>query len=89
MSKLLEGVPDYKESLTDEEYTFWHEVKNTYEEINGKTPKKYTREQILKWYNKLHTNRAEYKMWGNGVALPPNLYEIQSIYDVLSGTRKD
>ena len=52
MSKLLEGVPDYKESLTNEEYTFWHKVKNTYAEINGRTPKKYTREQILKWYNK-------------------------------------
>ncbi|MEG1725783.1 MAG: hypothetical protein RR313_10355, partial [Anaerovoracaceae bacterium] len=22
------------------------------------------------WYNKLHTDGAEYKMWGNGVALP-------------------
>ena len=88
MSKLLEGVPNYKESLTDEEYIFWHEVKNTYDEINGRTPKKYTREQILKWYNKLHTNGTEYKMWSNGVALPPTLYVMQGIYDVLSDERK-
>ena len=81
------GVPDYKESRSEEEYTFWLGVKNTYEAINGRTPKEYTREQILKWYNKLHTNGAEYKMWGNGVALPPTLYVMQGIYEVLSDKR--
>ena len=82
------GVPDYKENLTDEEYDFWHQVKNTYESINGRIPKKYTREQILKWYNKLHTDSAEYKMWGNGVALPPTLYVMQGICDVLNDARE-
>ncbi len=80
-------MPDYKESLADEEFDFWLEVKQTYETINGRKPKDYTREQILKWYNKLHTNGAEYKMWGNGVALPPTLYVMQGICDVLNDER--
>ena len=64
------GHPDVKTELTDEEYTFWQTVRDTHAEINGKPQKTYTREQMLKWYNNLHTDSAEYKMWGNGIALP-------------------
>ena len=79
----LWGVPDQKDDLTDEEYRFWLEVRNTHATINGKAVKEYTREQMLKWYNKLHTDSAEYKMWGNGIALPPALYCMQGIVDAL------
>lgn len=64
------GHPDVKSELTDEEYAFWQTVRDTYAKINGKPQKTYTREQMLKWYNNLHTDSAEYKMWGNGIALP-------------------
>ena len=64
------GHPDVKTELTDEEYTFWQTVRDTHAEINGKPQKTHTREQMLKWYNNLHTDSAEYKMWGNGIALP-------------------
>lgn len=64
------GHPDVKTELTDEEYAFWQTVRDTHAEINGKPQKIYTREQMLKWYNNLHTDSAEYKMWGNGIALP-------------------
>ena len=62
-------VPD-KEDLTDEEYEFWLKVRNTHAAINGKQTKDYTKAQMLTWYNKLHTDSAEYKMWGNGINLP-------------------
>lgn len=39
------------------------------------------------WYNKLHTDAAEYKMWGNGIALPPALYCMQGMMDELKGER--
>jgi DNA (cytosine-5)-methyltransferase 1 len=66
----MHGHPDHKDSLTDEEYAFWLNVRNTHAMINGRAQKQYTREQMLKWYNGLHTDSAEYKMWGNGIALP-------------------
>ena len=78
------GHPDAKESMTPLEVCFWAGVRNTYAEINGKERKQYTEEQILKWYNKLHTDSSEYKMWGNGIALPPALYVMQGIAEALN-----
>lgn len=73
------GHPDKKEDFTEEEYKFWLEVRNTYAKINGKSEKEYTKAQMLSWYNKLHNDSAEYKMWGNGIALPNALYVMQGI----------
>lgn len=73
------GHPDKKETLTDDEYRFWLEVRNTHAAINGKAVKEYTKAQMLTWYNKLHSDSAEYKMWGNGIALPNALYVMQGI----------
>lgn len=81
----LQGFPDKwghldkKETLTDDEYRFWLEVRNTHAAINGKAVKEYTKEQMLTWYNKLRSDSAEYKMWGNGISLPVALYVMQGI----------
>ena len=89
----LQGFADWwsyiepKETLTDAEYEFWLNVRNTHAEINGKTVKSYTKDQMLTWYNKLHTDSSEYKMWGNGIALPTALYVMQGIKDALSEDR--
>ena len=76
------GHPDQKEDFTEDEYRFWLQVRNTHAAINGRTEKQYTKEQMLSWYNKLHTDSSEYKMWGNGIALPNALY-------VMIGIRKE
>lgn len=76
------GHPDRKDDFTEDEYQFWLEVRNTHAAINGKTEKQYTKEQMLSWYNKLHSDSSEYKMWGNGIALPNALY-------VMIGIRKE
>lgn len=87
----LQGFPDRwgdideKDELTPEEYRFWLEVRNTHARINGKAEKDYTADQMLTWYNKLHTDSAEYKMWGNGIALPPAVYCMEGIVDALGG----
>ena len=75
------GEIDEKDELPAEEFSFWLEVRNTHAAINGKAAKEYTKKQMLAWYNKLHTPTAEYKMWGNGIALPPALYCMQGIMD--------
>ncbi len=79
----LWGYLDKKESFTDEEYKFWLEVRNTYARINNKAVKDYTKAQMLSWYNKLHSDSSEYKMWGNGIALPNALYVMQGIAEVV------
>lgn len=77
------GHPDHKDNLTDDEYRFWQDVRNTYATINGRQAREYTRDQILTWYNSLHTDSSEYKMWGNGIALPTALYVMQGIAEKL------
>lgn len=77
------GHPDHKDDFTDDEYQFWLGVRNTHAAINGKAERKYTKEQMLAWYNKLHTDSAEYRMWGNGIALPTALYVMQGIAEEL------
>lgn len=81
----LQGFPDgwgdipQKESMTNDEALFWESVLNTRNVINGKPEKRYAKASILKWYNRLHTDSAEYKMWGNGMALPNMLFVMRRI----------
>ena len=82
------GHPDHKDDFTDEEYAFWLKVRNGWATINGKMTKGYTKEQMLKWYNSLHTDSAEYEMWGNGICLQNALYVMEGIAEVLR-RRKD
>ena len=78
------GDVDHKTEFSDEEYMFWLDVRNSHATINGKKTKEYTKTQMLTWYNKLHTDSAEYKMWGNGIALPTALYVMQGIKEALN-----
>lgn len=77
------GVPKHKDAMDDCEVAYWEGVRRTYAEIAGKTYKPFaTRAALVKWYNGLHTDSAEYKMWGNGVALP-------CAYNVVSGCAEE
>ena len=73
------GHPDIKQELTDEEAAFWENVRKVYAEANGKQYKPMKRETLLKWYNELHSDRSEYKMWGNGIALPCAAFVLEGI----------
>lgn len=78
-------------------YEIWRKVKpdkekvlvplEPYWENTGKQYAHKNRKQMLAWYNKLHTDSAEYKMWGNGIALPPALYVMQGIVDALQDVK--
>jgi DNA (cytosine-5)-methyltransferase 1 len=63
----------------ENELSFWAEVFETQRRIIGKTEKKKTEKQIRKWLSSPHSDAAEYKMWGNGVALPCVLYVLAGI----------
>ena len=95
------GDIDQKEDFTEEEYRFWCDVVLTKSLVDGtvaynedgelyfvkqlKPYKQKTKEQMLNWYNKLHTDSSEYKMWGNGISLPTALYVMQGIAEALKG----
>ena len=65
------GAPDARMEFSGEEVSFWENVRKVHAEVYGKAYKPYKdARSLLKWYNKLHTDSAEYKMWGNGIALP-------------------
>lgn len=72
----LQGMPDMWcrlsqiEDMSDEDYEFWKQAHKTYAEINGKNYKEKTKQQMIAWYNKLQVDSAEYKAYGNGMALP-------------------
>jgi DNA (cytosine-5)-methyltransferase 1 len=80
------GDIEQVDRFSAEEYEFWKEVRNTHARINGKKVQDYTVKQMVAWYNKLQTDSAEYKMWGNGIALPTALYVMQGIGDMLDAT---
>lgn len=79
------GVPDHKGRLSDDELVFWQRVRDTCAAISGKPPKKYSAESLTKWYNGLHTDSAEYKMWGNGIALPCAAFVLEGITREVEG----
>lgn len=77
------GIHDHKDSLTGEEFVFWMNVYMTHARINGKKPRAHTAKSLTQWYNGLHTDSAEYKMWGNGIALPCAAYVLEGIAEEL------
>ena len=80
----LQGFPDWWcadlgiENPTEDEIEFWAEVFETHRLVLGTASRPKSRNQIIKWLKDPHSDSAEYKMWGNGVALP-------NVYFVLSG----
>ena len=55
--------------MTDEEAAFWEKVREIHAGINGKKYTPYAkRDQLVAWYNRLRTDSAEYKLYGNGIA---------------------
>ena len=73
---MLQGFPfDWCVGLgtkdpTEEDIAFWTEVFETHRKAMGKSKKPKSRKQIIKWLKNPHTDGAEYRLWGNGVALP-------------------
>lgn len=89
----LQGFPDRWGDIepldvSDEaEVTLWREIYKTYCEINGikVSASILCKPNRLKaWHDKLLTDSAEYKMWGNGIALPNALYVMQGIEEVMN-----
>ena len=72
----LQGFPDWwccgleTPDPTEEDIAFWTEVFETHRRVVTQAKKPKTRAQVVRWLKDPHLDSAEYKLWGNGVALP-------------------
>ena len=82
----LQGFPDWwcdglgTPDPSEDDIAYWREVFETHARAIGKTTKSKSDAQIKKWLQDPQSDSAEYKMWGNGVALP-------NVFFVLSGIK--
>ncbi|MBR1811008.1 MAG: DNA cytosine methyltransferase [Clostridia bacterium] len=80
----LQGFPDWwcegleTAAPSVDEIREWYGVFETFRKITSPDTKPRALKQIAKWLTSPHSDAAEYKMWGNGVALP-------CVFFVLSG----
>ena len=80
----LQGFPDAwcadlgTAEPTDAEIAFWEDVFETHRKVATGAKKPKTEKQIRKWLADPYSDSAEYRLWGNGIALP-------CAYFVLSG----
>lgn len=81
----LQGFPDWwcdgleTENPTDEDIAVWRGIFQTHANALGKKTKPKSDNQIRKWLQNPHSDSAEYKMWGNGVALPNVVFVLSGI----------
>lgn len=72
----LQGFPDWwcaeleTENPTTEDIRFWYDVFETHRKAANPNKKPKSIKQVIKWLKNPYSDSAEYKMWGNGVALP-------------------
>lgn len=81
----LQGFPDWWcadlaiPDPTDADIAFWTEVWETLRQVTNPKGKPKTEKQIRKWLADPYTDSAEYKLWGNGVALPCTYFVLSGI----------
>jgi DNA (cytosine-5)-methyltransferase 1 len=81
----LQGFPDWwcddldTENPTEDDIAYWSEVFENHRKIMGTSTKPKTEKKIIKWLKGPYSDAAEYKMWGNGVALPNVCFVLAGI----------
>ena len=81
----LQGFPDWwcsnleTENPSPEDIRHWYDIFETHRKVVGTSSKAKTIKQIQKWLKSPHSDSAEYKMWGNGVALPCVVFVLSGI----------
>ena len=81
----LQGFPDWWcsnlgiENPSEQDMEFWRGVSETHRNVVSGASKPKTDAQIRKWLANPHSDSAEYKMWGNGIALPCAVFVLSGI----------
>ena len=81
----LQGFPDWwcsdlgTEKPTEVDIAYWRNVFETHRTVTGAASKPKSDKQLIKWITNPHSDSAEYKMWGNGIALPCAVFVLAGI----------
>lgn len=81
----LQGFPDWwcsdlgTDDPTADEVIRWQKIFDEYNAALGRKSKPKTEKQIRRWLKEPHMDSAEFKMWGNGVALPCVVFVLAGI----------
>ena len=81
----LQGFPDWwcagleTPEPTEADIESWSAIWETHRKLVSGSPRPKSRNQIVKWLKAPHSDSAEYKMWGNGVALPNVFFVLAGI----------
>ena len=81
----LQGFPDWwcsnlgTANPSEHDMEFWRGVFETHRNVVSGASKPKSDTQIRKWLSDPHSDSAEYKMWGNGIALPCAVYVLSGI----------
>ena len=81
----LQGYPDgWCKNLdandpTEEEIGFWTEIFREWDAVNGKPDRVRTRNSIVKWLTSPNSDAAEYKAYGNSIAVPCVFFVLAGI----------
>lgn len=91
----LQGFPDWwcmglaTEDPIPEEIAFWTDVFETHRRITNPDGKPKNEKQIIRWLKKPYSDAAEYKLWGNGVALPCVFFVLAGIQMIHEKEKKE
>lgn len=91
----LQGFPDGwcsglgTPTPTEDEIAWWQQIFETHRRIMGNSDKPKSRKQIVKWLKTPYSDAAEYKLWGNGVALPCVCYVLRGIVETIQAKRAE
>lgn len=80
----LQGFPDWwadvgEDKPTAEDIERWRNIFSDYNRALGKEVKSKSDRQLEKWLKHPQSDSAEYKLWGNGVALPCVFFVLAGI----------
>lgn len=81
----LQGFPDWwceklgTQAPSKKEIVWWADVFETQRLVVGKSSRPKTERQITKWLQNPYSDSAEYRLWGNGVALPNVCFVLAGI----------
>ena len=81
----LQGFPDWwcghleSEDPDDAEIDRWTKIFETFRKAVKPSSKPKSRNAVIKWLKHPHSDSAEYKMWGNGIALPCAYFVLAGI----------